>query len=67
MKKIILLTILLSSFNTFSQKTITPDTNKICFPTEVGKQIMLDLNELDRLKENEKLTEKEIKIGRAHV
>jgi hypothetical protein len=60
MKKIILLTILLSSFNTFSQKTITPDTNKICFPTEVGKQIMLDLNELDRLKENEKLTEKEI-------
>ena len=60
MKKIILLTILLSSFNTFSQKTITPDTSKICFPTEVGKQIMLDLNELDRLKENEKLTEKEI-------
>jgi hypothetical protein len=60
MKKIILLTILLSSFNTFSQKTITPDTSKICFPTEVGKQIMLDLNELDRLNENEKLTEKEI-------
>jgi hypothetical protein len=60
MKKIILLTILLSSFNTFSQKVITPDTSKICFPTEVGKQIMLDLNELDRLKENEKLTEKEI-------
>jgi|688.fasta_scaffold203651_5 hypothetical protein len=60
MKKIILLTILLSSFNSFSQKTTTPDTSKICFPTEVGKQIMLDLNELDRLKENEKLTEKEI-------
>jgi hypothetical protein len=60
MKKIILLTILLSSFNSFSQKTTTPDTSKICFPNEVGKQIMLDLNELDRLKENEKLTEKEI-------
>jgi hypothetical protein len=60
MKKIILLTILLSSFNSFSQKTTTPDTSKICFPTEVGKQIMLDLNELDRLKENEKLTKKEI-------
>jgi hypothetical protein len=60
MKKIILLTILLSSFNTFSQKVITPDTSKICFPSVVGKQIMLDLNELDRLKENEKLTEKEI-------
>jgi len=43
-----------------SQKTTTPDTSKICFPTEVGKQIMLDLNELDRLKENEKLTKKEI-------
>ena len=60
MKKIILLTILLSSFNIFSQKVITPDTSKIYLPSNVGKQIMVDLNELDRLKENEKLTKKEI-------
>lgn len=60
MKKSILLTILLSSFNIFSQKVIITDTSKICFPSNVGKQIMVDLNELDRLKENEKLTKKEI-------
>ncbi len=48
------------SFNLFSQKEIKNDTTQICFPTEVGRQIELDLNELDRLKELQKLTEFEI-------
>lgn len=48
------------SFNLFSQKEIKNDTTQICFPTEVGRQIEIDLNELDRLKELKKLTEFEI-------
>jgi hypothetical protein len=48
------------SFISISQKEITNDTNEICFPSKVGKQILLDLNELDKLKETEKLTKKEI-------
>lgn len=48
------------SFLSIAQKNIKSDTNTICFPSNVGKQILLDLNELDRLKENEKLTKKEI-------
>ena len=48
------------SFVSFSQKETKVDTNQICFPSNVGKQILLDLNELDRLKENKKLTDNEI-------
>jgi hypothetical protein len=43
-----------------AQKDLKGDTNIIYIPTNVGKQILLDLNELDRLKDNEKLTKKEI-------
>ena len=42
------------------KKELNKDTTQICFPTDIGRQIVTDLNELDRLKENEKLTEKEI-------
>lgn len=37
------------------------DTTKICFPVNVGKQILLDLNNLDRLKKQSDLDKKEIK------
>ena len=36
------------------------DTTKICFPVEVGRQILIDLNDCDRTKEILKLTEKEV-------
>jgi hypothetical protein len=36
------------------------DTTKLCFPAEVGKQILIDLNECDKNKELLKLTEKEV-------
>lgn len=60
MKKLFILFFILFSFLSISQKNIKSDTSTICFPTNVGKQILLDLNELDRLKDNEKLTKKEI-------
>ena len=60
MKKLLVLLMFICSFNLFSQKEIKNDTTQICFPTEVGRQIELDLNELDRLKELQKLTEFEI-------
>lgn len=36
------------------------DTTKLCFPVEVGRQILIDLNECDKTKEILKLTEKEV-------
>ena len=60
MKNILFLLFVLFSFISISQKEIKNDTNEICFPSKVGKQILLDLNELDKLKETEKLTKKEI-------
>jgi hypothetical protein len=43
----------------FSQVT-TGDSNQICLPYTIGRQILLDLNELDRLREESKLTKLEI-------
>lgn len=60
MKRFVTIFFILFSFVVLSQKEIKKDTNQICFPSVVGKQILLDLNELDRLKENEKLTKKEV-------
>jgi hypothetical protein len=60
MRKIILITFLLCSFVGFGQtKPQKEDTTKMCFPVSVGKQIMLDLNELDRLKKQSELDKKE--------
>lgn len=67
MKHILLTLIVLISTVCYSQTnnnlttTITKiDTTKICFPVEVGKQILIDLNECDKNKEILKLTEKEV-------
>ena len=61
MKKIILITFLLFSFVGFGQtKPQKEDTTTICFPVNVGKQILLDLNELDRLKKQSSLDGKQI-------
>ncbi len=56
-----LLTFLLFSIPvmTFSQTKIV-DSNEVCFPFTVGRQILLDLNELDRLKEEGRLSKLEI-------
>jgi hypothetical protein len=60
MKILISIVFILFSFFVFSQKETNIDTNEICIPSVVVKKILLDLNELDRLKDNEKLTKKEI-------
>lgn len=61
MKTIITIFFILTSFVSFSQKEKIIDTNTMCFPTDVGRKILLDLNELDRLKKEKILTEQEIK------
>jgi len=60
MKTIVTIFFILFSFVVLSQKESKKDTNEICFPGTVAKKILLDLNDLDRLKENEKLNQKEI-------
>jgi len=60
MKYIITFILILFCFVSFSQKENNIDTNEICLPSTVAKKMVLDLNELDRLKENEKLTKNEI-------
>lgn len=60
MKNILFLLFVLFSFISISQKEIKNDTNEICFPSKVGKQILIDLNELDKLRTTDKLTKAEI-------
>ena len=43
----------------FSQTNVV-DSNEICIPFTIGRQILLDLTELDRLREESKLTKLEI-------
>ncbi len=59
MKTIITFLIVLNSFMSFSQVNKV-DTNEICFPYTIGRQILLDLNELDKLRDESKLTKLEI-------
>ena len=60
MKNIVTLIFLLFSFTTIAQKEMQIDTNLICFPNSIGKQILNDLNDLDRLKSIEIKTTTEI-------
>jgi hypothetical protein len=48
------------SFTTNAQKT-NIDTSEMCLPFSVAQKILLDLNDYDRLKEIDKLNQKEIK------
>jgi len=59
MKRFITFIILFNIFTVFGQTNII-DSNQICLPYTIGRQILLDLNELDRLKEESKLTRIEI-------
>jgi hypothetical protein len=59
MKNLILFIFLTFSFLTFGQKEIK-DTSVICFPSEIGREVLKDLNELDRLKTLSILDKKEI-------
>jgi len=62
MKRIFLIAFILLSTNVFSQNTLNKqDTSVICLPIQVGKQILIDLNELDRLKEQTLLDQQELK------
>jgi hypothetical protein len=60
MKNILILILFLLPLNLLSQKEIKKDTTQICFPTEIGRQIVSDLNELDKLRDLKKLTDFEI-------
>ena len=60
MKTLLIFILFLLPLNLLSQKEIKKDTAEICFPTEVGRQIESDLNELDKLRELKKLTDFEI-------
>jgi hypothetical protein len=60
MKTLLIFILFLLPLTLLSQKEIKKDTTEICFPTEVGRQIESDLNELDKLRELKKLTDFEI-------
>ena len=61
MKNIIIsLIFIVISFTTNAQKT-NIDTSEMCLPFSVAQKILLDLNDYDRLKEIDKLNQKEIK------
>ncbi|MEY4571626.1 MAG: hypothetical protein RLZ10_837 [Bacteroidota bacterium] len=65
MKKLIISLMLMTSIVGFSQTTnknqiIKIDTNIICFPVEVGRQILFDLNEGDKNKELLRLSELQV-------
>jgi hypothetical protein len=60
MKKIILLFFIVNCFTLFGQKPPAKDSTEVCFPYNVGQQILLDLNDYDRVKEILVLTENEV-------
>jgi len=61
MKKLLFIILFLISFISYGQKELTKDTNYTCLPNNVARQVLRDLNELDRLKKNEVLYVNEIK------
>ena len=60
MKNLLFILFLLFAGYGFTQNIEKTDTNEICIPVPVARQILLDLNELDRLTNEKKLTESEI-------
>lgn len=68
MKKIVLIFFVLLSFNTFSQKSnCEDDSTTVCLPVDIGKKILIDLIDLDRLRQdsilcNEEIVQLEFKI-----
>jgi len=60
MKNLIFILFLLFSNITLSQNMVTIDTNVVCIPNEIVKKILLDLNDLDRLRKNEVLFNNEV-------
>lgn len=56
----LLIALLLSIHTLGFTQTNKIDTTELCFPVEVGRQILIDLNDCDRTKEILKLTEKEV-------
>lgn len=59
MKNVLLIVFLVISFVGFSQTKITEDTNFVCLPKNIAKKVLSDLNELDRVKKQLFLFEKE--------
>ena len=60
MKKVLLFLFTLFCFNLFSQTIQSEDSTEVCFPYTVGQQILLDLNDYDRVKQLLKLSNNEI-------
>lgn len=59
MKTVLTSLFLLTTLFVYSQET---DSTKICFPHQVGRQMLLELNECDKNKELLNVSEKEIKL-----
>lgn len=63
MKKFITILLFLLVYNlSFSQKKQIVDTSEMCIPYSVAQNMLLDLNDYDRLKELSKLDKEEIKL-----
>jgi hypothetical protein len=65
MKNTLLILLFLLPLTVFSQTK--KDTTEICIPYKVAKQMALDLNSLDSLKSDSKLTNKELRETRKKV
>ena len=62
MKNTLLILSLIISFIGYSQKTPKVDSTEICFPYQVGQQILLDLNDCDETKRLFEISKKETKL-----
>lgn len=60
MKKTLFILFLLTSFFGYSQTKPKIDSTEICFPYQVGQQILLDLNDCDETKKLLSISKKEI-------
>jgi hypothetical protein len=58
-KKLFILFFLISFFG-FSQNNVMIDTNVICIPNNIGKEILSELNQLDKLRKEKILSDDEI-------